>query len=329
MRAGRLSARELDRAAFLFVPSQSQQLAPGARLSALVPQLLPAPGGGGGAPRLLVDSVLSALKTTWGEDALESPRLASFSTSASPSPKAFRSLGLAASSGSVDDARISGVHKVRGGVSGGVRDVGQQRRRRYAHLWRAERVEVWGRCGLGSVSGGRWAWRPAPLPWTALPTNSHAIKISPPALLRPWGGLRPSLLPAGVSPPLGAHDSPPSPSKPPPSSEATYSHPPLPCRPQGTVVRGETDIPGGTLHVSDCHDTVVYVLSPLQFVHLSGCSDCTVVVGAVGKLLRVDRCDKVWGRHVRASTHAWANAGLAEGVGWVAVLPVPPTPNIC
>ena len=32
---------------------------------------------------------------------------------------------------------------------------------------------------------------------------------------------------------------------------------------------------------------------PLQWVFLSGCSDCTIVVGAVGRILRMDRCDRV------------------------------------
>jgi len=33
---------------------------------------------------------------------------------------------------------------------------------------------------------------------------------------------------------------------------------------KGTVVRGESDIPGGMLRVADCHDAVIYVLAPLQ-----------------------------------------------------------------
>jgi hypothetical protein len=116
--------------------------------------------------------VLAALKTTWADEALESPRLTSFSASSARSPKAFRSLGLAGPSGSVDDAHVTGVHK-------------------------------------------------------------------------------------------------------------------------GTVVRGETDVPGGCLRITDCHDTVVYALAPLQYVYISGCSDCTIVVGAVGRILRADKCDKV------------------------------------
>ncbi len=30
------------------------------------------------------------------------------------------------------------------------------------------------------------------------------------------------------------------------------------------VVRGEEDFPSGTMRVTDCHDTVIYALAPLQ-----------------------------------------------------------------
>lgn len=33
---------------------------------------------------------------------------------------------------------------------------------------------------------------------------------------------------------------------------------------KGTVVRGESDIPSGELRITDCHDTVIYILAPLQ-----------------------------------------------------------------
>ena len=33
---------------------------------------------------------------------------------------------------------------------------------------------------------------------------------------------------------------------------------------KGTVVRGESDCPLGALHITDCHDTVIYALAPLQ-----------------------------------------------------------------
>ncbi len=46
---------------------------------------------------------------------------------------------------------------------------------------------------------------------------------------------------------------------------------------KSTVARGEDDFPSGLLRVSDCHDSVVYALAPLQFASIYCCSDCTVV----------------------------------------------------
>ena len=42
------------------------------------------------------------------------------------------------------------------------------------------------------------------------------------------------------------------------------------------MVRGEDHFPSGVLRVSDCHDTVVYALAPLQYAKIAACSDCTV-----------------------------------------------------
>ena len=49
----------------------------------------------------------------------------------------------------------------------------------------------------------------------------------------------------------------------------------------------------GIVRISDCHDTAIYVLAPLQYASISCCSDCTIVVGAVGRLLRVEQCERV------------------------------------
>lgn len=46
---------------------------------------------------------------------------------------------------------------------------------------------------------------------------------------------------------------------------------------KSTVVRGEDEFPSGLLRVSDCHDSVLYALAPLQFASIYCCSDCTVV----------------------------------------------------
>ncbi len=62
---------------------------------------------------------------------------------------------------------------------------------------------------------------------------------------------------------------------------------------KSTVARGEDEFPVGIVRISDCHDTAIYVLAPLQYASISCCSDCTIVVGAVGRLLRVEQCERV------------------------------------
>ncbi|KAK9916762.1 hypothetical protein WJX75_006671 [Coccomyxa subellipsoidea] len=62
---------------------------------------------------------------------------------------------------------------------------------------------------------------------------------------------------------------------------------------KSTVVRGEDNFPAGILRVTDCHDTVVYALAPLHYAKIAACSDCTIMVGAVGRVLKVERCERV------------------------------------
>jgi TBCC domain-containing protein 1 len=62
---------------------------------------------------------------------------------------------------------------------------------------------------------------------------------------------------------------------------------------KSTVAKGEHDFPAGVVRVSDCHDSVVYALAPLQYASITCCSDCTLVVGAVGRMLRIERCERL------------------------------------
>lgn len=50
---------------------------------------------------------------------------------------------------------------------------------------------------------------------------------------------------------------------------------------KGTVVRGDDLCPNGELRVSDCHDMVLYALTPLKTVSIFGCSDATIVIGKI------------------------------------------------
>ena len=60
--------------------------------------------------------------------------------------------------------------------------------------------------------------------------------------------------------------------------------------------------------VADCHGAAVYCLLPADYCLVQGCSDCTIVVGAVGRCLRVEGCSRVTviaacGRAVLSSCH--------------------------
>eukprot|EP00249_Psilotum_nudum_P023190 c28780_g1_i1 orf=642-2501(+) len=63
---------------------------------------------------------------------------------------------------------------------------------------------------------------------------------------------------------------------------------------KASVLKEEADIEGSSVvKVSNCHDCVVYVLAPLKYASVYGCSDSIVVLGAVGKVVRVEHCERV------------------------------------
>ncbi|KAG6555315.1 hypothetical protein Mapa_003358 [Marchantia paleacea] len=62
---------------------------------------------------------------------------------------------------------------------------------------------------------------------------------------------------------------------------------------RASVLKTEADLKSGLVKVANCHDSVVYVLGPLKYVSVFGCSDSIVVLGAVGKAVRVELCERV------------------------------------
>ena len=84
--------------------------------------------------------------------------------------------------------------------------------------------------------------------------------------------------------------------------------------------------------MSHCHDSVVYVLAPLKYVSVFGCSDSIIVLGAVGKVnyyihYTMSLCSKVriWGIHIclfhrfscDLTTWSWClykDVSIADGV---------------
>jgi len=75
---------------------------------------------------------------------------------------------------------------------------------------------------------------------------------------------------------------------------------------RATVLRGEADFSSSTttaaggiadakksFRVLDCHDAVVYCLAPIDYATISCCTDCVIILGAAGKAVRVERCERV------------------------------------
>ncbi|RWW14963.1 hypothetical protein BHE74_00012646 [Ensete ventricosum] len=52
---------------------------------------------------------------------------------------------------------------------------------------------------------------------------------------------------------------------------------------KSSVVKQPCDIKGHSIKVLNCHDSVIYILAPLRYAMIYGCSDATIVLGAIGK----------------------------------------------
>ncbi|XP_010913921.1 uncharacterized protein [Elaeis guineensis] len=62
---------------------------------------------------------------------------------------------------------------------------------------------------------------------------------------------------------------------------------------KASVVKQECDIKGHSVKVLNCHDSVIYILAPLMYATVYGCSDTTIILGAIGKAVRVEHCERV------------------------------------
>ncbi|KAL5545501.1 hypothetical protein UlMin_005188 [Ulmus minor] len=60
-----------------------------------------------------------------------------------------------------------------------------------------------------------------------------------------------------------------------------------------SLVKHASDFKGSSLKVLNCQDSVIYILAPLRYATIHGCSDATIVLGAVGKAVRVEHCERV------------------------------------
>ncbi|KAL1554607.1 TBCC domain-containing protein 1-like [Salvia divinorum] len=62
---------------------------------------------------------------------------------------------------------------------------------------------------------------------------------------------------------------------------------------KSSCVKQASDLKGTSVKVVNCHESVIYILAPLKYATVYGCSDATIVIGAVGKAIRVEHCERV------------------------------------
>lgn len=62
---------------------------------------------------------------------------------------------------------------------------------------------------------------------------------------------------------------------------------------KASLVKQPCDIKGHSVKVLNCHDSVIYLLGPMKYAIVYGCSDATIVLGAIGKAVRVEHCERV------------------------------------
>ncbi|KAJ9184714.1 hypothetical protein P3X46_004416 [Hevea brasiliensis] len=62
---------------------------------------------------------------------------------------------------------------------------------------------------------------------------------------------------------------------------------------KSSYVKQASDLKGSSVKVLNCHDSVIYILAPLRYATIYGCSDATIFLGAVGKAVRIEHCERV------------------------------------
>ncbi|KAM3339657.1 TBCC domain-containing protein 1 [Capsicum galapagoense] len=89
---------------------------------------------------------------------------------------------------------------------------------------------------------------------------------------------------------------------------------------KSSYVRLPNDIKGSSVKVINCHESVIYVLAPLKYATVYGCSDATIVLGAVGKAVRIEHCERV---HVIAAAKRICIANCRECIFFLGVNQTP------
>ncbi|CAA0376349.1 unnamed protein product [Arabidopsis thaliana] len=83
-----------------------------------------------------------------------------------------------------------------------------------------------------------------------------------------------------------------------------------------SLFKQASDLKGRSVKVANCHDSVIYLLAPLRYATVYGCSDSTIVLGAAGKAVKVEHCERV---HVIVATKRICIANCRECVFFLGV----------
>lgn len=85
---------------------------------------------------------------------------------------------------------------------------------------------------------------------------------------------------------------------------------------KSSYVKHASDIKGSSVKVLNCQESTIYILAPLRYAIVYGCSDATIVLGAVGKAVRVEHCERV---HVIVASKRICIANCRECVFFLGV----------
>ncbi|KAJ8899980.1 hypothetical protein K2173_024091 [Erythroxylum novogranatense] len=85
---------------------------------------------------------------------------------------------------------------------------------------------------------------------------------------------------------------------------------------KASFVKHALELRGSSVKVLNCHDSVIYILAPLRYATVYGCSDATIVLGAVGKAVKIEHCERV---HVIAAAKRVCIANCRECVFFLGV----------
>ncbi|ESR50284.1 hypothetical protein CICLE_v10031101mg [Citrus x clementina] len=85
---------------------------------------------------------------------------------------------------------------------------------------------------------------------------------------------------------------------------------------KASYVKQASEIKGSSVKVINCHDSAIYILAPLRYATIYGCSDATIILGAVGKAVRVEHCERV---HVITAARRVCIANCRECVFFLGV----------